>query len=170
MELRCTRYAALQHSSTNNTCFFSVLQEKKKKKKAMASPSSFLCWGVVAALQRRSTLWSLLQQAPSSGAYCSAIASSKLRSLLKRRSTLRSCNVAPRCGVAVRLHTAELELLQRCSATPRCAVELHAGCGAVQRNSTKKARAIALLILFFLCCCLWSSFLELTLVIFSLGL
>jgi len=83
--------------------------------------------------------------------------------------------VAPRCGAAARLHTAELELLQRCSATPRCAalqraVELHAGCGAVQRNSTKKARAIALLILFFLCCCLWSSFLELTLVIFSLGL
>ncbi len=46
VELRCTRYTALQCSSTNNICFFFffVLQEKKKKK-AMASPSSssFLC-------------------------------------------------------------------------------------------------------------------------------
>ncbi len=46
VELRCTRYATLQHSSTSGICFFFfVLQEKKKKKKAMASPSfsSFLC-------------------------------------------------------------------------------------------------------------------------------
>jgi hypothetical protein len=46
------------------------------------------------------------------------------------------------------------------------------GCfGAMlQRNSTKKATAIALRILFFLCYCLWCSFLELTLVVISLGL
>ncbi|CAK9269163.1 unnamed protein product [Sphagnum jensenii] len=80
----------------------------------MASPSSsssFLCCGTAAALQRRSTLRSLLQRcnvAPRSGAAAATLHGAER---LQHRSKLRSC-----CGAAARLHAMQRELLQRYNA------------------------------------------------------
>ncbi|CAK9875298.1 unnamed protein product [Sphagnum jensenii] len=79
----------------------------------MASPSfssSFLCCGTVAAslhgaerLQRCSKLQApelaaALQQAPKLRSYSSFASRSRVAVELQRGSTLRRCNVAPRCG------------------------------------------------------------------------
>jgi hypothetical protein len=89
VELRCTRYAALQHNSTNNIYFF------------------FALW----SMERRYSL------APRCGAYCSAAPRSGTAATLQRRSTVQSgCSAPPSSRAATRLHAAQHELLQHYSA------------------------------------------------------